>query len=150
MTGTNHGMTGAVIALLVREPLIAVPLSFISHLVCDAIPHFGFPPTEKVLGKKFNRLLAIDFVVAILLMIVIGALYPSARLRIWACMAAAASPDIVWAYYYLYLAKIKRQKFKFDPVTRFLKWIQWSETKKGAYVEVVWFLVMGALVIAGK
>jgi hypothetical protein len=41
MTGFNHGMAGAVIALTVKQPVLAVPLAFLSHFATDMIPHFG-------------------------------------------------------------------------------------------------------------
>src|SRR5260221_194871 len=98
MTGTNHGMTGAVIALLVKEPLIAVPLSYISHYVCDSIPHFGLGEGDELFDKKFNITLVSDFLVAVSMMVILGILFPAQRWLIWACMAAAASPDLMWAY----------------------------------------------------
>src|SRR6478672_11642994 len=113
MTGTNHGLTGAAIALLVREPLLAVPLSFASHFACDAIPHYGGDPKASALfDNKFNTILITDFLVAVTIMGVLGALFPERRILIWACMIAAASPDLMWAYYDLYLTKIKRRKFR--------------------------------------
>ena len=40
MTATNHALTGATIATLVRQPYLAIPLAFLSHFFCDALPHF--------------------------------------------------------------------------------------------------------------
>ncbi len=152
MTGTNHGLTGAVIALIVKEPLLAVPLSFASHFVCDAIPHFGVidhpgGPDDELFGRKFNIILVTDFLVAVSLMVVIGMLFPAQRWLIWWCMVAAAIPDSVSAYYRLYIERIKKRKPHYDRLYLFHRNIQWSETHYGWLVEVPWFLLMGMIVI---
>ncbi len=147
MTGTNHGLTGAVIALLVREPLIAVPLSFASHFACDAIPHAGLGEGDELFDNKFNRTLIGDFIVAMSLMVVLGFFFPDKKFVIWACMVAAASPDLMWAYYRLYIEKLKKRKAKYDPLARFHTWIQWSQTPKGWIVEGVWGVLMSGIIL---
>lgn len=147
MTGTNHGMTGAVIALLVKEPVIAVPLSYSSHFVCDAIPHFGLAPGDKLFDKKFNITLICDFIIAVIMMIILARLFPSQKIVIWLSMVAAASPDLMWAYYNLYIEKIKGRKPKLGIIARFHTWIQWSQTPKGWFVEIAWFLAATLLII---
>lgn len=148
-------MTGAVIALLVKEPAIAIPLSFISHFMCDVIPHFGVidnpgQPDDELFKKKFNIILALDFLAAVGLMIVLGKLFPAQKQLIWICMIAAAIPDLASAYYRLYIEKIKKQPRHHSIITRFLYGIQTSETYKGAFVEVAWFLVMGAIILGQR
>lgn len=150
MTGTNHGMTGAVIALLVKEPALAVPLSFVSHFICDAIPHFGLGPGDELFDRKFNITLASDFLVAVSIMIILGALFPAQRWVIWACMIVAASPDLMWAYYHLYVQKIKHRRAKFGPLARFHSWIQWSQTPAGWFVDIGWFILMGGLILTQR
>ena len=147
MTGTNHGMTGAAIALLVKEPALAVPLSFMSHFVCDAIPHFGLPSGGKLFSRQFNITLITDFIVAVTLMAIFGIIFPTHKWLIWSCMIAAASPDLMWAYYDLYVQKIKNRKPHLGPLGRFHTWIQWSQTPKGWFVEIAWFLLMGTVVL---
>lgn len=41
MIATNHALTGAAIAVVIKQPILAIPLAFVSHFICDAIPHFG-------------------------------------------------------------------------------------------------------------
>jgi hypothetical protein len=152
MTGTNHGMTGAVIAVLVREPAIAVPLSYASHFACDAIPHFGVrdhpnQEDDELFSKKFNIILVTDFIVAVSLMMLLGKLFPESRLLIWTCMIAAAIPDLINVYYRLYLERIKKQPYELDPITKFHSWIQKSQTYKGAFVEIAWFMLMGLIIL---
>jgi hypothetical protein len=151
MTGTNHGITGAVIALLVKEPVIAVPLSFLSHFVCDAIPHFGMrdhpgEPDNELFTKKYNIILVSDFLFAVGLMVLFGIWFPAERWLIWSCMVAAAVPDVMSAYTRLYLERIKNQRY--DPKAHFSSRIQWSQTTKGAYVELAWFLAMGTVILS--
>lgn len=148
MTGTNHGMTGALIALLVREPALAVSLSFTSHFVCDAIPHSGMSPGEKLFSRKFTILLIADFLVAVTLMAILGVLFSEQRWMIWACMIAAASPDLMWGYYNLYIEKIKNGTPKLGLVSRFHSWIQWSQTPKGWIMEGVWFVSISAIILS--
>ena len=42
MTATNHALSGALIGLAVMQPILALPLAFVSHFMLDAVPHFGF------------------------------------------------------------------------------------------------------------
>lgn len=141
-------MTGALIALLVKEPTLAVPLSFASHFACDAIPHAGLKKGVKLFDPSFNVTLVLDFIVAVGLMFILGTLFPAERLLIWGCMIAAASPDLMWAYYDLYQNKIKNIKPKLGPLARFHSWVQWSQTPKGWVIEAGWFVLMGALILS--
>lgn len=142
-------MTGAVIALLAKEPAIAIPLSFASHFACDSIPHFGLAPGDKLFDRKFNVTLLADFLFAVTIMIALGVMFPAQRLLIWFCMIAAASPDLMWAYYNLYIQKIKGKKPHLNLLARFHAWIQWSQTPKGWFVEIAWFGLM-AWVMLGQ
>jgi len=146
-------MTGAVIALLVKEPALAVPLSFLSHFACDLIPHFGVRDDEEVselFTRKFNIILVVDFLVAVSLMVILGFLFPAQRLTIWACMVAAALPDAMWAYHRLYVEHIKKRKPKLDWLAKFHHLIQWSQTYYGIFVELAWFTAMGVIILAQR
>jgi hypothetical protein len=137
-------MTGAVIALVVRQPAIAIPLSFASHFICDAIPHYGMA-NDRLFSRKFNAVLLGDFLFAVSLMAALAGLFPAERWLIWTCMIAAASPDLMWAYYKLYREHIQNKPARLDPLARFHSWIQWSQTRPGLMVEVAWFLTMAGL-----
>lgn len=145
MTGLNHGLTGAVIALAVKNPYIAVPAAFLSHFVVDVIPHWDYGASIKeasTFSRKFNLLLASDFLSSVLAMIILAILFPAHKWLIWACMVAAASPDLMWAYYRLYIEHFKKQMPRFDPVARFHDFLQWSHTTGGLYVEIIWAIFM--------
>ena len=153
MTGFNHGMTGAVIALTVKNPVLAVPLSFVSHFLTDLIPHFhnmAGSHEEYLFKKRFNIFLVFDFLFSVFLMIVLASLFPSQKWLIWSCMIAAAIPDAASAYYRLYGERIKKTKLNYDPLYRLHIKIQWSETDKGALLELGWFVLMWTLVLIIK
>lgn len=153
MTGFNHGMTGAVIALTVKQPLIAVPLSFLSHFAQDMIPHWNYGVVRKgnepkqFFSRRFNLFLTADFLFSIVLMIVLALIFPAHKWLIWACMIAAACPDLIWAYYRLYLEHMKKRRPVYDPVSQMHKSIQWSQTAKGGLVEIVWFIATGTIIL---
>ncbi len=150
MTGFNHGLTGAVIALTVRQPEIAVPFAFLSHFAQDAIPHWDYSTRgkeENLLNRRFNLFLIADFVLSVGLMVLLGIHFPGQRWLIWGCMTAAASPDLMWAYYRLYIQRIKKQKPRLNKFAHLHDRLQWSSSGKGAVVEAAWAIVFG-LVIA--
>ena len=142
-------MTGAVIALTVKQPLLAVPLSFISHFVQDAIPHFGFSDA-RLFSRRFNVFLIADFLFSIFLMIILGIMFPSSKWLIWECMIAAASPDLMWAYYRLHVEHIKKHRPHYGSLAKLHIRVQWSQTIRGALVEIAWFIAMGVIIIIKK
>lgn len=148
MTGFNHGITGAVIALTVKQPLIAVPLSFVSHFFQDMLPHhdyFAGPQDERLFSHKFKVMLAVDFLSSILLMFVLALLFPAHKWLIWSCMVMAACSDLAQSYYHLYLARIKKKKLKFDPLSKWHYSLQ-NESPAGGLVEIAW-AVIGLIII---
>jgi hypothetical protein len=46
MHSINHAALGAVIGLVTKDPLIAIPAAFASHFVLDALPHYGIRGDE--------------------------------------------------------------------------------------------------------
>ena len=148
MTGFNHGLTGAVIAIVVKKPELAIPLAFLSHFVQDAIPHFDYFQGKNGMGilrGKFNVLLVGDFILSILLMVVLGLAFPDHKWLIWSCMIAAASPDLIWGYHFLY-----RKKGVKD-YGLVLKLISKTESEYhgllGVAGETIWFILMSFILI---
>ncbi len=134
MTTTNHAITGAFIATLIKQPLLAMPLSFLSHFICDALPHFDV--NFKFGTKGMYQYLFFDGVFALL----------AAAFLLWQgvdnpallaiCGFAAMSPDLLWLYYGL-----EGRLGKYDsygPVAKLHHVIQWSATKLGIIPEIVW------------
>jgi hypothetical protein len=144
MTGFNHGMTGAVIALSVKQPALAIPLSFASHYATDFVPHFGFK-LKDVLGRKFNLFTIADFVFSLGLMAGLGLMFPEQRTLIWACMIAAAIPDIVW---WFYRSSVRNWPKGLD---RFTAWhFNSNHHVHHFYYDAAWFAAMWAIVLIIK
>lgn len=145
MTATNHALTGAVIGLVVGQPLLAVPLAIGSHFVCDALPHFKVNLPEKVLLKTrgFRNYLIADASLCVLLVATLAIFQPQHWLLASVCAFMATSPDLLWLNKYL---KIRRGKhWKRSSFAQFASSIQWFQRPIGAVVEVAWFVA--ALII---
>lgn len=127
MSITNHGAVGALIAIAIKQPLLALPLAFLSHFVLDALPHFGFKGNDGFREAFKHRITYIEegfslpaFVVLMILLIPFG----------WIAYAgaiAAISPDIVWAIRYLFFERYNKPPKPNGPFVRFHQRIQWGE-----------------------
>jgi len=145
MTTSNHLFTGALIALTVRQPTLAVPLAFLSHFVLDALPHYGYDGEGYGYAFKHKLTYAMEAVnligVPLLLYLIWGQ-----PVWVWLAAVAALSPDFMWVYRYFWFER-KGLEPPAGPVTRFHKWIQWCEVRWGIAVEYP-FLALLALATA--
>lgn len=146
MTATNHGLAGAVIAIALHKyPAAAVAAAPFSHFVLDALPHFG--ETLDAKSSRFLRRLALDMALAVAATLFIASLWPGISLLIIACAFLAASPDLMWLYYY-YLRPTPEKKW--GRLAKFHSRIQWSQTPPGIVVEAVWFaIIFPSLIVIG-
>ncbi len=147
MTGTNHGLTGAVIAAVISEPAIALPLAFASHFALDSLPHFGLPGEQsKAHPGLFRRMMHIDIFMQIMLF-VLWALFVR-KIVILAGALLAMSPDIAWVYRFVVSERWGRLPAKPKNLfNRLHSVIQWGEFAAGWRIEAVWFIGMGSLLI---
>ncbi len=134
MTATSHALTGAFIATVIRQPLLAIPLSFLSHFVCDALPHLGIK--MKFGDKAMVRWLLIDGSFVILFAITLILLNVDNPVLLALCGFAAMSPDLFWLYHGLK----GRKPDSYGPFTRFHAAIQRYESVPGLAVDIVWSL----------
>lgn len=138
MTGFNHAATGAIIAIVIKKPELALPLAFLSHFLLDSLPHYGVPTERRKIYKSFYRMLASD---AVLLPVLLTALLVHDLYLAAGCAVIAVSPDIVWLPRFL-----KEHLFEAppslpaDPFSRFHKKIQWGERPWGWPIEMGWSL----------
>lgn len=152
MTATNHALTGALIAAVVKRPELAIPLAFLAHFAMDAIPHFGLSysnPFARNRDKRFKLVLSIDIVISIIVLILVP-IYLHNRLPIWlslTSMLACMSPDLVWGWHFYQELRYKVQRRK-RWFSKMHKAIQWSETPAGGIVEIFWLAGAVALVIS--
>lgn len=147
MTASNHALTGAVIALSLKQPLLALPLALVSHFALDALPHFG--TNGDIMGR--NRLLLFRIVwpldalvlVSLFLFVALNVGTTGMALVAVTAMFLATSPDLAWIYRFA----LKEQWGKIAPApmdafNRFHAKIQWGERPWGILVELIWFSFM--------
>ncbi len=147
MRATNHALTGAIIGLAVQNPWVALPAAFVSHFVCDLIPHHD-DPTIPMGSKTEINLLILDAIGAVAVATYLFVLRPEA----WfvACWAAflATSPDLMWIPRFIKRVKTGRDLEPRNPIERFHARIQRLARPSGAIVEAVW--AFGTVVILAK
>ncbi|MCB9822041.1 hypothetical protein H6801_01585 [Candidatus Nomurabacteria bacterium] len=146
MIATNHALTGAVIAVVIKQPVLAIPLAFTSHFICDAIPHFG-------VDLKFNSR-------AMYVWLILDGLFAlsAAGFLLWygvespvllaMCGFVAMSPDFGWLYYGLNnkLGKV----VEYDTLTKIHHIVQWYQKVPGIIIEVSWATLMIYIIIRAQ
>lgn len=151
MIATNHALTGAVIALSVKQPILVIPLAFAAHFAMDAIPHFWFKEKDvfkRNKMKKFQAYLAIDLVLTAIFLITIPLLIAS-DVSAWVVffgMFACISPDLAWGWRFFNELREKTERKK-NRLSELHAKIQWMEVPAGGLVEAVWFFVFLGLLI---
>ena len=142
MTGLNHVLTGAAIALAVRQPALVAPLAFGSHFLLDAIPHFDHPIYQYG-SKYFTRIMLTDGIISVGAIAAIMLLVPQLASVVALGALAAILPDFFWLYYYTH----GRPQWWFF---RFHTKIQWFEQPQGALVEIAYLVFIITVIIAIK
>lgn len=143
MTATNHVLTGVLIASVVPNPVVGLPLALLSHFLLDALPHFGMDSHKT---KSFLLYLAIDSGLAASILISVLFLDVNSELYLITGGILAASPDLMWLQPFLTELRGKKTKLK-GFVRRFHSNIQWAETSRGWPVEIVWFVICGWMIL---
>jgi hypothetical protein len=151
MTGTNHALTGAAIALvLIDKPVVAISAALASHFVLDAIPHFWIYEDTRWYSREGWLLRGVvigDLVLLVSLFIMLPALiYSYSSLAWWTVlggMAAAVLPDLVWIPWYVHELRTKTP-LPSNWYAKLHKAIQW-ERPWGLIVEIAW--LCGSVVV---
>ncbi len=140
MRAINHALTGTLIGLTIGEPLIAIPVAFLSHFVCDAIPHYGSSLTDKeeIRSRLFRRLLYADVILCGGLVWLLYIRQPIYWQLAALCAFAAASPD--WLSFNRYVRVNAHKQWRPSTYAKFATSIQWFERPIGAVVEAAWFI----------
>ena len=149
MTGTNHALTGALIATVVSSPFISLPLAFGSHFVLDALPHFGENPQKRTVYTRIVWVLDACLLALLLLFVLDRSL--SDQALILAGAVAALSPDFVWIYRLLFVDSKYTDTKNGAPKNRFNIFhasIQKYETRAGIVVEVFAAIVLFSLFVS--
>jgi len=132
---TVHTLTGALIAMAVKDPALAAPLSFVSHFVLDSTPHFGLDgldfktPKGKVVG-------VIDCFGALIAWLLLISIFPANWFLISVGVFFACLPDL------LYLPDIFFDVVPSKKLLRFHSKIQWSQTPLGTITDVSWAMLV--------
>lgn len=145
MNTLNHLATGAIIALALDNPVLAVPLALVSHFVLDGVPHFGFAGEEGYVEAFRHRL---SYFSVIFDIIGTGILLSLLGPENWFAMAVglvAASPDIMWLYRYFMFERIGKSPPNWW-IARFHVKIQWCERQWGIVIEVIYSIAALLLV----
>ena len=129
-----------------QQPLLVIPLAFVSHFFLDMIPHFGIhehDATQRNKSIAFCFMLAIDIVLAVTLLAFLPTLLHHA-IKWWVVligMLAAWLPDAIWIRHFVHdiRGKVGYRKGRF---AAFHQKIQWFERPPGLVVELVWFGAM--------
>ncbi len=117
MTATGHAIIGTVIAAKIANPLLAVPIALISHVIADAIPHWdtGTNRDKKEYKKLFTDTVldvVLGFVLSYLLVVL---LFPKTSLTYaFALIIISQSLDWLTAPYYFFNIKEFEWVYKFQ------------------------------------
>lgn len=145
MTGFSHAATGVVIALAVHNPALALPLSFASHFVLDALPHYGDAELDGT-NKNFRRFILLDAIFGFGITFLMMFLMPQYWLLIGLCGAMATIPDLMWLPNHIRQTKNLEQK----PHNKLMQWhhrIQFEHPFWGIFAEAIWLVAMISFIV---
>jgi hypothetical protein len=146
---TNHTLTGVFLGLSIDNPVALAPTAVASHLVLDAVPHFGASIIRGDGDKRrlgFLILGSIDFALSVGVTVAACVLWPWRAGNIIIGALGADLPDLTYIPIILFR---RGPVFKllpfYEPMQRFFSFIQWYEKPPGAITEVLWFALMAYL-----
>jgi hypothetical protein len=142
MTGLNHALTGALVAANINRPVIALPVALLSHFVIDAVPHWNYELKPHIARRQL--VMFADLALSLALLLVLAATVDANPYLVIAGGLLGILPDTMWLRYFI----TGRPSIHGSPkrlinrIRQFHFWIQWSETSKGFFVELLWFPLM--------
>jgi len=137
-------LAGAVIALSVKEPVLAVSLAYLSHFALDALPHFGLHTAKNVFERNEQKSFQLYTATGIALAMLVTPLlfvWLNGAVSLWllgACLLAALLPDVVWVWRFAQEIITKKEKPR-GWLSELHVRIQKLDYPWGAAVEVLWF-----------
>lgn len=143
MTATNHIITGSVIAGVLRQPALVLPLAFASHFLLDSMPHFGFADWNKA-RKKNRRLIHSVITVDVILVVILVGLFIAmgAPALFYLAGLAAFSPDLAWVYQFIVYRSLEPDPNRSNAFNDFHERIQSRERPSGIYIEAGYLVIM--------
>lgn len=128
-------LTGTVLALAVKEPMLVLPLAYLSHFLLDALPHYGHDGYGEAFRHKETLIMELLGLIGIAVLLSAGVYGWNLALL---AAAVAVSPDFEWPIRYFLFERKGKAPFK-TPLTWIHKKIQWCERNWGIFVEVGFF-----------
>jgi hypothetical protein len=99
MLSTPHLLVGAAIIKVVPDPLLGLPLAFLSHFALDSIPHWDGSP-KAPFSKKLLGGIAVDYALGASLVLALTINYSSPSQYIfWLGAFLATLPDFILGSY---------------------------------------------------
>jgi hypothetical protein len=142
MTALNHALTGAAVAAAINKPILALPAALLSHFVIDAVPHWNYKLKPHIARRQLVMLADLALSLGLLLFLAI-----TVDANPWLIIAGGLLgilPDTMWLRFFI----TGRPSISGNPkrlinrLRQFHHWIQWSETARGFFVELLWFPLM--------
>ena len=130
---TVHALTGAALGVASGNPLVAAPLGFTSHFVCDSTPHFGSVDFRKPQGFRVGVL---DCMGALSVYLLLIHWLPQFFWPITVGVFFACLPDL------FYLPEIFFHRQIMPRLRRFHGRIQWHESLPAILTDVTWGTLM--------
>ena len=147
MTGLNHALTGATVAVLINRPEIALPAALVSHFLVDMIPHWNYRIPGNL--KKKYIAMGLDLAMSVAMLVALVIFLKGSILLIIGGGLLGIAPDLMWLPYFITGKPSKmHKKTPLHLMRRFHLHIQWSETDRGLYLELVWFIIVAALLFS--
>ena len=143
MLATNHAITGALLGAVLPLP-VALPVAFASHVVLDALPHYGIPLHMRNRSSQYKLIVASDICIALIGSVGLALTH---RWQMNLCAWVAWSPDLFWVIYVL-----RHKNLHIKARNWFMKLhqnMQWAEKPWGIFVELAYFALLLPLYIAG-
>ena len=126
MLETPHVLVGAAIASRITNPLLSIPISFMSHFILEKVPHWN--PHLNTETEKYGKPTKKSTIIAgldVITSLIIGSFiaykaYPNTMqsINILACCLMSSLPDIVEGPYFFLGMRNKIMK----------KWIEWQKS----------------------
>ncbi len=137
MNTLNHAAAGAGISLAVSQPLLALPMAFVSHFVLDALPHHGHPNNGGYIeALKHKRLTYFSLGYESVGLVFLISLLFGQPWYVWMAGIIAVSPNLKWPYRYWFYERKGNLPPEADALTKFHQWVQWCERPWGIAVEI--------------
>jgi hypothetical protein len=140
VTIINHAATGALVAVAIGNPWIALPAAFASHFVIDMIPHWDY----KFENRYFKQAaLLCDLTLTLWLLIILSVTVDASRRLIIAGGFLGVLPDLMWLPHELYnRASPENKRTPLHVLRKFHNKIQPRTPPIGRYVEAAWFILV--------